>query len=238
LKLLKEENRVFLGTPVWDDGGLLYVCSKHSNNPGRRYRGGIRFNTSTYVIEKCVGAIIANLEDFVYALSGICNKINATISLCDRHSRYGCSHFDSFSRNDSGSVVFDGVEYDPVDWLPYHYLLGAEWGNLISKHTMELLPGMVEKAKLNDKMIVKEFGKGSCFIKLRKPIMDITLSDMFMLKDLLYPALIPGYRWIPSNPPVWRIRERWELMPLLDNEIEVVGNNDILLVHKRSECTK
>ena len=120
----------------------------------------------------------------------------------------------------------------PIEWYPYYYHNGIEWFNILTPLAAEKLRSRTP----NSQLLCRELESGAIIVQLRKPIEHSDVSDYTIMKDYLYPALLPGMSQIPINvlldPEATgylaKPRMSWEILPISPEEIFIENGNLIL----------
>lgn len=128
----------------------------------------------------------------------------------------------------------------PNEWYPYYYLCGVEWGNIISTLTQKHLPMLRKNLQEQETVFSQELSNGGLFVGLNKPILQIELPDMFILRNLVNEALYPGegreydLSELRKHGNTFLPRHGWELVPIYNDEIIV--KKGVLSFQRKGVC--
>jgi hypothetical protein len=150
----------------------------------------------------------------------------------------GSPYMDYFGayRNSDGSHI--DVGYTPNEWYYSYYLCGVEWANVISPLARKHIPQLISEAAITKTVAVEEVNSGAILLKSQNEITQFDIDDSTVLKQLVQDALYPGgsefsvkkmldLNSIKQNCAALP-RHNWAIVPVLEEEIEIVGSKIIL----------
>ena len=118
------------------------------------------------------------------------------------------------------------------EWYSTYYIPGVEWFNIISPLAQKHLS---KSLSVPPSIVSERLSSGGLAIRSAKEIIDYDIPDALKMKQLVYPALYPGLRSIsfrtlfqdeiPKSTMSVFPRSDWAIIPVLDNEIDVVYRN-------------
>lgn len=114
----------------------------------------------------------------------------------------------------------------PVEWYPYKYLCGAEWGSVVCELTQKHEPKLKEKLRKREDVIIEELPNKSLYIQLKKSIDKTDVQDLYVIRELLDKCLYPGEsrkydisKVFDPKEETWRLRRSWESVPIYKKDI-------------------
>ena len=119
------------------------------------------------------------------------------------------------------------------NWYEFCYLNNYAWATVISPITQALLTQDNKLMESNASLSIEHLSNSSLCVSLRKPIDQVDVADLAIVKKLLYPAMYPGKRDFTINcDPIHRPRSYWELLPIDEDEITIQGGK--VIYHHRA----
>lgn len=188
--------------------------------------GSFNIEISSFCLEDRLDEAAEYFVEFLRELALTFRNVNATIGL--NSMRYNSWHDRYFGRIPKHFLGNPQAENFWRDSEPY-YLDGVEWFNLISPVTRELFLNSLSQS--SDKVDVSELENGALIVKAQSPVSVENIEAYYDMKKLVYKALRPGCSEISiytiRKMPEWGPRSRWELMPVLEDEVTVRFGNII-----------
>lgn len=205
-------------------GYFTYISnsSKHNSCVGE-----FIFEIASY----CLCESEDRLVYFMFQFAEYCARKHSSISL-------------SIERNsDSVSTVY--LQYFPVKksvsnaiqnsiflhYAKHFYLTNVGWANFVSPIQREKLDrkSQITKGTSSSQVRINELSNGGLCLHINKPIFEATIQDLKEIKREIYSLLFPGESvW---GRPCRDIRSRWEIIPILEDELSVT-ESQIILQHK------
>ena len=173
------------------------------------YIGEIKLSISLYSLDDSINETAQIMQDFAEYLSKRYININLSIGI-DPGYYYGyISLLEPNHSNEEQSLEIVSK---------YIYAKTVTWANLLSPH----LVSRVDSLSIgSDAIICRRFDSGGMILKSAKPLMETTMQQLKILKNVLKPVLFPGeWRQYVTS----RFRVYWEPVPILDGEIKIEGN--------------
>ena len=160
----------------------------------------------------------------------------ATVKGNSPYMRYFGSHL----RKDGSH---EQAECAPHEWYSTYYLNGIEWANIISPLAQGHFPTeWFNEANISNGIQIQKLQNGCILAKMSSSIEEYDITDSIVMKRTLLPALFPGGSYIPLKALFKPIvnnsfmvnfpRSDWAIVPVLDDEVYVVGTDLVFQSNK------
>ena len=127
------------------------------------------------------------------------------------------------------------VYFDDGRKIPYGYLPGVEWANILSPKAQELLSWEGQDRPTEDAIECTPLPGGGLLFASRRNILEYDVDDALLLKSWIKEALCPGpgigfplsiiMRPARQQGEIMRMpRKDWAIVPVLEEEIEIWGS--------------
>ncbi len=104
------------------------------------------------------------------------------------------------------------------------YVTEIGWAHLLCKRTLELgtiNPKRSAACFFNNSVIKEKLEGGGLFVRASKPLSLAGVQDLKSVKSYLYDIVMPRSRTLSL---AWKIRSNWQIVPVFDDELTIVGN--------------
>lgn len=185
----------------------------------------------------CLGTDAVHFsEKAVFFLSraiNIISDINGHVLLGpNRDPAYCTSHMNYFGGPIKHCPLFKESYMNEHEWSQLYFLRGVEWYNLLSPLQSARLTGR----SVPQGVLVTPTPNGGCSVSVNKSIIYTQVSDLYGIKQYVYPLLYPGGREIPINylldPSsisfMVKPRCQWENVVIFDHEIEAFPDKIVI----------
>ena len=231
-RIFREARKIMKGYFLLPDlQALLHVSPyKHAQN---QYFGCISIDMSAFCLNGHIDSMAEHFAKFATQLSNTYVQLNARVSLQP-------TTYNPYTRLFQDHRVYDGSHEAAMctehEWYRTYYAQGVEWFNAISPLTRQHFT-TIPNSDLSRNML-EEGPSGNLFFKSDKTISSYDIGDALVMKQLLYPALMPGwsefsYR-VLFHDELHREsmhafpRHDWAIVPVFEDEIYIVGRNVVL----------
>lgn len=244
LSFFDEPNRICYSPVIATDiHGFAEICPYYSNT--NLYHGKVSFSVFLLCVDQEIKRLSEEMSAYLCHSSQRFTNINGSVFLSPNISPSISAHMIYFGAN----VIKDGSHlasgFMPNEWYKNYYLCGIAWFNVISPLVQQHTPNLLAEALLYPSLAVDVLEGGGIAIGVKSDINLIDVKDLRPLKLLLNDALYPGTmsvekRHILSRGDIGLItkpRRRWELLPVLENEI-LVTDTKIIFQHSNSHQVK
>ncbi len=198
--------------------------------------GQYSFHICNYCLCGQTQAVAELLRDFAEYISNSYSNVNARIMLQPEVLSDGPyrKYFNQLYRMDNSHLAHN---CKPSEWYDSYYLQGVEWCNIISPRAQIHLPSAEIQKNVAKTLIIRQLPGGGRMVCSPKFIHQYGVPDALEMKKSILPALYPGWSSIPlrvifpkhGNTPNYSVfpRTQWEIVPVFEDEIEVIGNTDL-----------
>lgn len=225
LRLFKEPGKKNLMNNLGHDVSGLFFYSPNSlgSNMGQ---GTIRLTIHAGCISKQSQNAANVLLEEVKALCQLLNNANGTVELTPFPTT---SAYSKYFIGDSTLPPDFIQKLPPVpddccprDWYKFCYLETYAWATVISPVTQAQLIHDNSSMESEKSLSIEHLSNSSLCVSLRKPIDQVDVADLAIVKKQLYPAMFPSKREFKINcSPMYRPRTYWELLPIDEDEITI-----------------
>lgn len=238
LHLFREKNKINKARYSLADAQGSITFLPYSTNPSL-FHGSFQLG----ICAQCLGCSIDNIANAMAekmkSFSQTYCHLNGKVMLQPvTTAKGGSPYMDYFGayRNSDGSHI--DVGYTPNEWYYSYYLCGVEWANVISPLARKHIPQLISEAAITKTVAVEEVNSGAILLKSQNEITQFDIDDSTVLKQLVQDALYPGgsefsvkkmldLNSIKQNCAALP-RHNWAIVPVLEEEIEIVGSKIIL----------
>ena len=221
IKLFSEEGKICKAC-YWGHDLYGYILSSKDPISGL-YNGEIVFRGSCWSIYNELDRFADEVYLFAKELGRRYASVNIVVYV-------GTSTIDRSPLSILNKKVNRGIDWYIEMQARYKYENNVGWGNVVSGKTSKLIKDV--SAINDDRLLVDCFDNGALAIRMNYPISQTSIKDLKILRKVLYDVLTPGGS---SGSREWFMdwREKWEICPVLDDEIEVLS--DIVVIRHRGK---
>ena len=224
MQLVSIEKTKFLATPNWSEAGMILSSDLSSFTAGR-YSITLKLETAVSAFEQ--QELIAFFAELATELASINDTCKGAVMLDSNGGQYLFAHASMFSSLPSYKPFWlDGKETHPYNWYNSHYLLGAEWFNILPQRFYAALEPRLETIKDDRCFQVTRLANGNTIVRFTKGLMEMNLQDMYAIRNVLAPMLRPGVGFVHNG---WDFRQRWEMRPIQKGEFHIMKNGSVVL---------
>lgn len=171
-----------------------------------------------------------SLADKAISLASNIPNMSGRITLSPQSPIASCSDHRQYFNGDWNYRCY-GVSGKEVIWrdLPYYFLNGAEWFNLVAPYQQMRLPELEENIQNSEHVLGQRLPTGTIVVRLRGPLSKADIAELKNVKDILYDALCPGKYAMPLqglynlDKKSFRYGEKprlqWERIPISPEDV-------------------
>lgn len=231
LLLLRESPRINQNYYNNYDMTCLFDCHRVSAN---ELRGQFTIQMAVGTANGQEQKVAEAFAEFLQEESLILNDVSGQVGISPWPSGFGSTPYMRYFGNPP-SAMTDEERRRSI----YEYLCGVEWGNLVSSSIRPKLTAQEKKISTTQGVKQINLENGSTFIHLEKPINQVGVQELALVKQLLYPALFPGESEFviatTFSPEATRfsLRRLWENVPVSEDEI-TISSGKIVFHHAQN----
>jgi len=228
LRIFRQEGKKMLGCYTLPDVQALLSCMPYEFKKNL-YHGSFGIDISAFCLNSDLDETAKSLADFALYLTGTYVNLNAHVQL---QPDTGSPYTRIFGRPIKQDESCKPADCLYREWYPTYYLSGVEWLNILSPLTQQHFDSCPCTDVPAD-IASYRTSSGNLIVQSTKDISKYDISDALKLKKVLYPALPPGTRTISyrtlfydkmaAEDMVNFPRNRWEVVPVFEDELFVVG---------------
>lgn len=234
LRIFTEENRKLMTQYTVPDVQASFIAIPYESNPDQYY-GRFFINFSSFCLNQFLRYMANTFTLFAVALSENYINMNSRIMLqpimMDSNSPY--LHYFGNRGDYDGSHL--ETTFSATEWYRTYYVPGVEWVNVVSPLARKHIDIPSNHITAPSSIEVKNLSGGGLLIRSKKEIDQYNLCDALNMKRIMLPSLFPGMRiqalrnlfckdsnkyMLASFP-----RSNWALVPIFEEEIDVVGTD-------------
>ncbi len=228
IRTFSQEDRIYQDINFKHDiAGGVFVHSM-PEHPGY-YAGEFLIEVSVLSLDDSINEMAETFFAFGKSLSEKYTRINLSVYVFQESDDEYLSYFGILlplykshqKQKETGRIIKEEIirENFLIEQANYMFIRRVGWANILSPKLCTLLPQTITEDKNDISTCI--LPNGALCISLDKDIGKTTLHELKRLKKFLYPALYPGLRWFMVENVG---RHYWQNVPVLDDEIKVVGN--------------
>ena len=232
LHLFRIENRFFKKRWFGSDVSGKFHTQPYQMRPDL-FWGHFEFRIAL----QCLDDGVVEFSD--HAVSFLNRTIHIVPDICGhillspyRPPSYCTSHMHYFGGTKRYCPVFREPYMTDHEWSQFYFLSGVEWYNLLSPLQRDCLKGRI----LPPNITLTPMPNGGYSVAVKKSIVQMQISDLYTVKQFLYPILYPGGLEIPINylldpsaiSYIVKPRCQWENIPVFEHEAEVFFDKIVL----------
>ncbi len=225
LKLFSENGKKpIFSYHAFDSQGLFYSMPEHLGSS--KYHGAVFLSLSIGCLNEYLNTAA---ELFALELKHLCTALRTAggqVSVCPYPFANGNDPYSSYFRERDLPQDNEAPEdCSPRYWNRVSYLSGCAWANVLSPMAQKRIGFGSLKPVENEMFYIEKLSSDGVFVRLNNSAAFVDVDDLKNLKHYLYPALYPGKSVWPIQHKILSVarfpRSRWEMVPLLSNEISI-----------------
>lgn len=205
------------------------------------YDVSFRFMIANCCLNESTDRFSEKLANLATYIARVIPNISGRITLSPEEPVASCSSHRRYFNGEWTHQCY-GVSGKPVQWtkLPFYFLNGAEWFNLISPIQQMRLPSLEEHILSSKGILCEKLETGTIVLRLKKPLGNADVESLRNVYEVLSDSLCPGkhhmdfsylyslekrtycYRGKP--------RLRWEYLPIPLSAVHL-KRNGVELIH-------
>ena len=240
LKLFHQTGKKHIAAYLLPDVQMLFTGKPYARDI-QQYYGSFKIYCNRFCLGSHLDSFAKSFCDFATALSEEYINMNARVQLQPLHPGWRSPYMHYFGNYGMVDDSHLDMGYLASEWYPTYYVHGVEWFNILSPLAQTHLPNNSEFLNNAENTYFQKMPHGGSIIASTKMIEAYDVNDAVALKKQIYSALYPGRSSISlktlfqDDPMKFRFatlpRCDWAIVPLLDNEVTVIGN-DLVFSHR------
>ena len=230
LQIFREEGRKLIAGYCMPDVHVILNILPYRNHPNI-YHGCFSIGFSAFSLGPHLDHMAEEFTILAEHIAQTYVNLNIQVSL-QPIGVHRSPHMALFGNNCNADESHLDANCTEQEWYSTYYLPGVEWFNVISPLAVQHLQHI--DSFTDSPFVTVKKTAGVLFVKSRKSISQFDISDALKIKELLQPALYPGRSYITfrtlfkdeiarADKMVFP-RSNWAVVPVFENEIEVVSN--------------
>lgn len=215
--------------PAPYDSLAIFSASRCFDDP-TMFDARFRFLIANCSLNGKTDLLAEALADKAIRLASNVPNMSGRITLSPQSPIASCSDHRQYFNGDWNYRCY-GVSGKEVIWkdLPYYFLNGAEWFNLVAPYQQMRLPELEKNIQKSEHILGQRLPTGTIAVRLREPLSKADIEELKNVKDILYDALCPGEYTMPLaylyslDKSSFRYgakpRLQWERIPILPESV-------------------
>lgn len=231
-KIYNMEGKKDLDWPSCRDCIGIITAHPHPEKADKYY-GEFKISHALVSLDMDVDPFVSWTSKFLYYVSEKYVNVNAYLGLSVEDFPGYLHSFGNYDDSDDCRYKNDPARNNVTmkdNDLLLHYLLGAEWMNVVSPFTAKYLDS--SNISPTEAVCVKRGKMGQLSVCASCNILDYDIPQSKEVKHVLYNALFPGGKFFCTDHTSFMSpRSHWEIIPVFPEEVEVYKGG-ILVAHK------